>query len=75
MSARSKVARFLMHGRGMNHDQAEQMLQDALDEHARELAEKIRELIGDGLPDASDRVKDMMKFGGLMADLIDPDVQ
>jgi len=68
MSARSKVARFLMHGRGMGHDQAEQMLQDALDEHARELAEKIRSEVADmdGWPEEQHVAR---KY----ADLIDPD--
>lgn len=43
MSERSKTARYLMAGRSMTHEQAEAMVQEALDEHAHELAEKIRE--------------------------------
>ena len=42
MSARSKAARYLMAGRPMTHDEAEAMLQGALDEHAHELAERLR---------------------------------
>lgn len=42
MAARTRAALHLMAGREMGHDEAEAMIQAALDEHAHDLAEKIR---------------------------------
>lgn len=41
-SKRSKVARWLRDGAGLTHETAELWLDEALDEHAHELAEKQR---------------------------------
>ncbi|MFD5308298.1 hypothetical protein [Streptomyces ardesiacus] len=61
MSARSFIARVAVSA-GYSHESAELLVQRALDEHAHELAEKIRDTYVDYSAD-------------VCADLIDPELE